>query len=99
MIIFMVVVHIAASLGLVLIILLQAGKGAGLSNMFGGGGSGLFAPSSGGFLTKFTALLAVVFLLTSLFLSLRLTDRWSASLKQRIMETEEKTIPVPSEEE
>ncbi|MDD5454710.1 MAG: preprotein translocase subunit SecG, partial [Candidatus Ratteibacteria bacterium] len=70
MIMFITVLHIVASLGLIAIVLLQVGKGAGLANIFGGGSSGLFTPSSGGPIAKITAGLAVLFLLTSLYLSL-----------------------------
>jgi len=98
MIIFIVSIHLLACLGLIAIILLQAGKGAGLSNMFGGGGSGLFAPSSGGFLTKFTALLAAIFLFTSLFLHLKLSKEWGTSLEQKVMDSEQQNIPAPLEE-
>ena len=98
MVTFLLVVHVLACLGLIATILLQAGKGAGLSNMFGGGSSGLFVPSSGGFLTKFTALLAVIFLFTSLVLSLRLSEKWSTSLEQKILNTEEQSVPAPLEE-
>lgn len=70
MILAITITHIIVCLGLIAIVLLQAGKGAGLANIFGGGSSGLFTPSAGGPIAKVTAVLAVLFLITSLYLSL-----------------------------
>lgn len=70
--------HILSSVSLILIILLQSGKGAGLTGLFGGGGGGdqLFsAPSGGDFLRKATVTLAVLFVLTSLSLTFMASSR------------------------
>jgi preprotein translocase subunit SecG len=70
-----VVVHVAVSFALILFILLKSGRGGGLSDMFGGGAiSGL----SGSTvvernLDRLTIVTAVVWTLTTLVLSLRLT--------------------------
>ena len=88
-----ITIHVLVCFGLIAVILFQAGKGAGLANIFGGGSSGLFAPSSGGFITKFTAVLAVVFLITSLYLSLsKSTVKPSSSIQNAIMQ--EETAPA-----
>ncbi|UPT75353.1 MAG: preprotein translocase subunit SecG [Elusimicrobiota bacterium] len=71
---FLMTVHIVACLGMILFVLLQTGRGAGLS-MFGGGGDSLInTPSGSSFMKKFTAGLAATFAFTSLFLTL-LSDR------------------------
>jgi preprotein translocase subunit SecG len=58
--------HILACLFLIILVLLQAGK-EGMGVIFGGGSSTVFGSSgAGGFLVKLTAILATVFLLTSL---------------------------------
>ncbi|MDE2292102.1 MAG: preprotein translocase subunit SecG [Elusimicrobia bacterium] len=63
-------VHIVNCMLIILVVLLQAGRGAGF-NVFGGGGDTLFAsPSGSSFMTKLTAWLAGVFALTSLMLTL-----------------------------
>jgi preprotein translocase subunit SecG len=56
---------------LILVVLLQTGKGAEMGAVFGGGGgSTLFGASgAGNFLTKLTTGTAIVFFLTSLFLA------------------------------
>ncbi len=71
---FLLTVHVLACLGMILFVLLQTGRGAGLS-MFGGGGDSLInTPSGSSFMKKFTAGLAATFAFTSLFLTL-LSDR------------------------
>jgi preprotein translocase subunit SecG len=69
---FVLVIHIIVSLILVAVILLQTGKGGGLAETFGGGGSSqttIFGQKSGAFLTKATEVSAVLFLCTSLSLA------------------------------
>ena len=75
---FLMVVHVVACLGMILFVLLQTGRGAGLS-MFGGGGDSLInTPSGSSFMKKLTAGLAATFAFTSLFLTL-LSDRTGMS--------------------
>jgi preprotein translocase subunit SecG len=63
-------VHIGACLLMILVVLLQAGRGAGF-NVFGGGGDSLFAtPSGSSFMKKLTGYLAGTFAVTSLLLTL-----------------------------
>jgi len=67
---FLLAVHIIACFGMILFVLLQTGRGAGLQ-MFGGGGDSLIStPSGTTFMKKFTAGLAATFAFTSLFLTL-----------------------------
>src|SRR3989338_1559512 len=55
---FLLTIHIIACLGMILFVLLQTGRGAGLS-MFGGGGDSLInTPSGSSLMKKFTAGLA-----------------------------------------
>lgn len=64
------VIHIIVSLGLVLAVLLHAGKGGGISSVLGGAGSSVF---SGSYiveknLDRITIVLASVFTVTTLLL-------------------------------
>jgi preprotein translocase subunit SecG len=73
------VVHALAALAIIGLVLLQHGKGADVGAAFGSGSSGsLFgATGSANFLSRATAILALVFFLTSLgltYLSSRKTD-------------------------
>src|SRR3954465_7960218 len=66
----LLVLHIGVCFLLILTVLLQSGKGAGL-NLFGGGGDTLFsAPSGSSFMRQFTTGLAATFAFTSLFFTL-----------------------------
>jgi preprotein translocase subunit SecG len=63
-------VHILTCLLVILVVLLQSGKGAGFSGLFGGGSEALFsAPSGSSFIRKVTSGFAVAFFLTSLALT------------------------------
>jgi preprotein translocase subunit SecG len=65
-------IHVIVSIILVLVVLLQSGKGADLAGAFGGGATqtafGSRGPAS--FLSKITTIAAVVFMLTSIGLSM-----------------------------
>jgi preprotein translocase subunit SecG len=69
-----IVVHIIASLTLILFILLHAGRGGGLSDMFGGGMSTTLGGSTvvERNLDRLTVGAATIFGLTSIFLALLL---------------------------
>ncbi len=67
---FLLFIHVLACLGMILVVLLQTGRGAGLQ-VFGGGGDSLITTSTGSnFMKKLTAGLAVTFAFTSLFMTL-----------------------------
>jgi preprotein translocase subunit SecG len=65
------IVHVAAAAGIIGLVLLQHGKGADVGAAFGSGASGsLFgATGSANFLSRTTAVLAVVFFFSSLGLA------------------------------
>lgn len=69
---FILTVHIILSLLLIVIILMQPGKGADISSAFGGGGgTQLFGASGpGNFLTRGTGTVAFLFMVTSITLAL-----------------------------
>lgn len=66
-----VVIHLLMALGLVVLVLLQQGKGADAGASFGAGASATVFGSQGSatFLSRFTAILAAVFFITSLGLA------------------------------
>ena len=67
----LIIIHTIVSIALILIILLQTGKGADMGAAFGGGASQTLFGSTGSstFLGKLTTVAAVVFMLTSLSLA------------------------------
>jgi len=68
---FLIALHIIACLVLILVVLLQRGKGSDMGAALGGGGSNTVFGSrgAGNFLTKLTSACAVVFMTTSLSLA------------------------------
>ena len=78
-------VHVLACLFLIVVVLLQTGKGADMGAVFGGGSQTLFGSSgAGNFLTKLTTGVAITFMVTSLFLSLGERDQPASDLFDRL---------------
>lgn len=69
MIILVTIVHVFVCIGLILVVLLQTGKGAEVGAVFGGSSSTIFGSSgAGNFLSRLTTGMAIVFMITSLTL-------------------------------
>jgi preprotein translocase subunit SecG len=65
-----VIIHIIVSLALISIVLLQHGKGAGIGAAFGGSSQTVFGSTGAApFLAKLTAIVAILFMCTSLGLT------------------------------
>jgi preprotein translocase subunit SecG len=105
---FLIIIHTVVCIALILIILLQTGKGADMGAAFGGGASQTLFGSTGSstFLGKLTTVAAVVFMLTSLSLAYLsghrttnsiMTDKKPPIEQQAAPATPEKT-PQPSPE-
>ncbi|MBU1084414.1 MAG: preprotein translocase subunit SecG [Candidatus Omnitrophota bacterium] len=92
MFISLIIVHLIVCLILIATILLQAGKGGGLTEAFGGGetAQSVFGTQTPKILKKATTVSAIVFLLTSLTLGM-VTARRNKSLFDKIRLPE---IPV-----
>ena len=83
MTILITILHVMVSVFLILVVLLQTGKGADLAGAFGGGGSQTAFGARGAttLLHKLTTVSAVLFMVTSLVLAI-LASRPSASVVQ-----------------
>jgi preprotein translocase subunit SecG len=92
-------VHVLSALGIIGLVLVQHGKGADMGAAFGSGASGsLFgATGSANFLSRTTAILAVVFFLTSLSLAYVASSRpkTSGSVMPDTVQSQP-TTPVPA---
>lgn len=68
---FLMILHVLVCLVLILVVLLQRGKGSDIGAAFGGGGGNTVfgARGAGNFLTKMTTGAAITFMATSLSLS------------------------------
>ncbi len=82
------VIHVFVCIFLVLVILLQAGKGSGMGAAFGGGGGNAMFGGRGAatFLGKLTAMCAVIFMATSMTLAYTASRQDDALLKKRSVE-------------
>jgi preprotein translocase subunit SecG len=107
MISFLTALHVIVCIFLILIVLLQTGKGAEMGAAFGGSTQTVFGSSGpAGFLNKLTTAVAILFMVTSLllcYLSGRLSiptimDEQVEQSKQAAQAVEEK-VPVPLEEQ
>ena len=99
----LIILHVIICVFLVLVVLLQASKGAGLAGAFGGGGlgAGMGAVFGGRgaapFLSKATTVLAITFML-SCIVQLRLSPAAGKAPKSIIQrEAEEKARSQPAE--
>jgi len=95
----LLIIHIGACSGLILIVLLQAGKGASLGAAFGGGSSQtVFGAQSASFIAKLTWVLAGSFMATSLLLAI--ISPWGeigSEGKPAILQEEPIAQPPPGE--
>ncbi|MBR4030932.1 MAG: preprotein translocase subunit SecG [Clostridia bacterium] len=68
------VIHVIISVFLIVVVLMQSGKTAGLSGSIAGGAESFFGKNKGrtidGILSKWTSVVAVLFVVTSVALSL-----------------------------
>jgi preprotein translocase subunit SecG len=78
----LIILHLIVCVALILIVLLQTGKGADIGAAFGGGSSNTLFGSGGAstFLSKATAGAAIVFMLTSLTLAYLTSKRPTSSV-------------------
>jgi preprotein translocase subunit SecG len=84
MITIITILHILVCVALVMIVLLQAGKGAEMGAAFGGASQTIFGSTGAmGFMTKLTTVAAIIFMLTSLVLALSSARKASSVMKER----------------
>ncbi len=88
--------HIFACIALIVIVLLQAGKGADMgASMGGAGGQTLFGTSSAStMLSKVTTGIAILFMATSLYLAYSSGKAVNSSVMDNVKTTTEKSVPA-----
>lgn len=99
--VFFILVHIVTCVGLIVAILLQSGKGGGLSSAFGVGAGGGLETMFGGrraatLLVKITTVLAVVFVITSFSLAIMANKVTVKKQKSAIESTKTPVTPQPT---
>ncbi len=93
---FLIVVHIFVCFVLIAVILLQAGRGGGMSDMVGAGQpQSIFGTQTNAFMTRATEVCAVLFIVTSLVLGIYTTQRGKSLIeKQKIADAIKTTVPT-----
>jgi len=92
-----ITIHVIASIFLILVILLQAGRGGGLADSFGGSQmQSMFGTKSANVLSRLTAICAVAFIITCLSLAI-ISSRRSKSVIDKV--NMPATIPIETQEE
>lgn len=89
-------IHILVCVFMVIVVLLQSGKSADVAAAFGGMGSQTaFGPrSAANVLTKATTWSAVIFMVTSITLSVMMSRRTSNSVMQGVKPSKQTTAPA-----
>jgi preprotein translocase subunit SecG len=96
----LIIVHIIVCVALIMIVLLQTGKGADMGAAFGGGASQTLFGSTGAstFLSKATTVAAIVFMLTSLALAYLSSHRTADSIMKGTRPPVEQPAPATPED-
>jgi len=102
MVTIVVAIHVMVCLALIIVILLQKGKGAEIGAVFGGSSQTVFGASgAGNVLTKATWAMAAMFFATSIFLAYASTRRFTGSIfgsgggvSRRIVVPSKSTVPI-----
>ena len=94
----LIIIHIIVCVALIMIVLLQTGKGADMGAAFGGGASQTLFGTTGAstFLSKATTFAAVVFMLTSLALAYLSSHRTAESIMQSPQAPVEQPATAPA---
>jgi preprotein translocase subunit SecG len=96
MIVLLTIIHVLVCVFLIIVVLLQSGKAADLAGAFGGMGSQTaFGPrGSATLLSKATTVSAVVFMITSLSLSILATRNAGSSVGSTVLDKTKQSAPV-----
>lgn len=93
----LIVVHVLVAVFLIAVVLLQTGKAGNIADVFGGGGSmaAFGARGAATVLSRVTTVIAILFMITSLSLSLIKTREQSIMKDQPIQQAPQKPAPQP----
>ena len=90
----LIALHVIVSVILILMVLLQKGKGADIGAAFGGASQTVFGPRGAqSFLAKLTTGAAVLFMVTSLFLALIASQK--PSVMEGVQQEQKQQAPLP----
>jgi preprotein translocase subunit SecG len=94
--ILLITIHVLVCVALIMIVLLQTGKGADMGAAFGGGSSQTLFGTTGAstFLGKATTVAAIIFMITSLWLAYLSSHKSDNSIMLDRKQTVEQQIPA-----
>jgi len=98
-----IAVHLLVCIALILIVLLQRGKGANMGAVFGGSSQAVFGGAGAtSFLHKVTVAAAIIFMLTSLGLAFLFGKGKTSSIMKGVSQTQQQTTqqsksPAPTD--
>jgi preprotein translocase subunit SecG len=95
MTILIIALHVIVCIALIMIVLLQTGKGADMGAAFGGGGSQTLFGTTGAstFLSKATTVAAIIFMVTCFLLAYMSSNKQATSIMKDGKPAVEKTVP------
>jgi len=103
--ILLIILHVIVCIAIIMIVLLQTGKGADIGAAFGGGSSQTLFGSTGAstFLSKATTVVAVIFMITSLSLAYISSHKKGSSVMTDVkapveQKTEQSSDVIPKQE-
>ena len=101
MYIFLLVIHVIVCFVLVAVVLLQAGRGGGFSDMMGGSQpQSIFGTQTNEFMTRATEVCAVLFIVTSLSLGIFSSQHGKSLMEKRaLLNALKKTAAEPAKPE
>lgn len=79
-----VVIHIITCIFLILFVLIQSGKGSDMGSAFGGMSQTYFGSKGGNILTKITTTLAIIFMITSIILTVIQHRKTSSTVMEEV---------------
>ncbi|HAG51528.1 MAG: preprotein translocase subunit SecG [Deltaproteobacteria bacterium GWC2_42_51] len=91
-----IILHVLVSVFLIIVILLQAGKGASIGASFGGSSSQTLFGSSGPatFLSKLTVGCAAIFMITSMYLTYMAASKATGTIMKDVPAAKQETQPT-----
>ena len=90
------ILHVIVCVVLILVVLLQTGKGASMGAVFGGSSQTVFGSSGpGGFLSRMTTIIAIVFMLTSFGLTYMVSQKSPSLMEGAVEKQAQQTVPIP----
>lgn len=95
MYIFLLIIHVIVCLVLIAVVLLQAGRGGGFSDMLGGAQpQSIFGTQTNAFMTRATEVCAVLFIVTSLSLGVLSVQRGKSLIDSRSFQRQKAAMPA-----